>query len=285
MVGVGGDNAAGLMSNRGESDLGLSFEGVEEVRVAVSHDPEHVVDVLSQGTGNVRRHTGHGCGALRFTRSRSWSSYTGWAPTRWICRCCWRSGAGSWPRSAWSRSWPIPTGFPVWTSPVEPGSVDDITAGREHVFGALYKTDADGVPTLADMGYVGAGIGIIVPFNGRQLAVDNESHNALQSALRAIGERADAILKGMRAALQRVTLCPNRIGGIVAAAAVLAARALVRKPHCVENSQFRRPRGSARGVRQPVVTGPTMARGSMSPMVSMLEWKPGSYGAPVRSSG
>jgi hypothetical protein len=32
-------------------------------------------------------------------RSRSWSSCTGWAPTRWICRCCRRSGAGSWPRS------------------------------------------------------------------------------------------------------------------------------------------------------------------------------------------
>lgn len=116
-----------------------------------------------------------------------------------------------------------PTGFPVWTSPVEPGSVHDITAAREHAFGALYKAAADGVPTLADKGYVGAGIGIIVPFKGRNLAVDNKAHNALQSAVRAIGERANATLKGTWAALQRVTLCPTRIGDIVAAAAVLSS--------------------------------------------------------------
>ena len=33
-------------------------------------------------------------------RSRSWSSCAGWAPTRWICRCCRRSGAGFWRRWA-----------------------------------------------------------------------------------------------------------------------------------------------------------------------------------------
>jgi DDE superfamily endonuclease len=115
-----------------------------------------------------------------------------------------------------------PTGFPVWSSPVEPGATHDITAAREHALGALYKAAADGVPTLADKGYVGAGIGIHVPFKGRNLAIDNQSHNALHSAVRAIGERAHSILKTTWAALQRVTLCSRRIGDMLAAAIVLS---------------------------------------------------------------
>jgi hypothetical protein len=31
-----------------------------------------------------------------------------------------------------------PDGFPLWVSEVEPGSVHDLTAAREHVLGALY---------------------------------------------------------------------------------------------------------------------------------------------------
>lgn len=56
-----------------------------------------------------------------------------------------------------------PTGFPVWTSPVEPGSTHDITAARAHVLPALYPAAAAGMPTLTDKGYDGAGIGIMVP--------------------------------------------------------------------------------------------------------------------------
>jgi len=39
-----------------------------------------------------------------------------------------------------------PTGFPVWTSPVEPGSVHDITAARLHVLGAFYPQPPTGCP-------------------------------------------------------------------------------------------------------------------------------------------
>ena len=51
-----------------------------------------------------------------------------------------------------------PSGFPVWTSPVEPGPVHDITSAREHALPALYPAAAARLPTLADKGYTGAGI-------------------------------------------------------------------------------------------------------------------------------
>jgi hypothetical protein len=50
-----------------------------------------------------------------------------------------------------------PDGFPLWVSPVEPGSVHDITAGRTHALPALYHAAAD-LPTLADLGYDGAAL-------------------------------------------------------------------------------------------------------------------------------
>lgn len=114
-----------------------------------------------------------------------------------------------------------PTGFPVWTSPVEPGSVHDITAAREHALPFLYPAAAAGLPTLSDKGYTGAGIGIQVPLKGRNLAVDNQARNLLINALRAPAERANALLKSTFKALRRVTLCPWRIGHITAAALVI----------------------------------------------------------------
>lgn len=115
-----------------------------------------------------------------------------------------------------------PRGFPVWSSPVEPGSVHDITAARTHCLGALYKSAADGVPTLADKGYDGAGIGVHTPVKGRGLAVGNQSYNMVLTAVRAIGERANAELKQRWRCLRRIRLCPHRIGPIVAAAIVLS---------------------------------------------------------------
>lgn len=115
-----------------------------------------------------------------------------------------------------------PTGFPVWTSPVEPGSTHDITAARSHVLPALYRAASRGLPTLADKGYTGAGIGIHTPVKGRSLDPDTACRNQLLTALRAIGERGNAILKTRWAALQRISLCPQRIGEIVAAALVLS---------------------------------------------------------------
>ena len=115
-----------------------------------------------------------------------------------------------------------PGGFPVWSSEVEPGSTHDITAARAHCLGALYKAAADGLPTLADKGYEGSGIGVHSPVKGRDLDVENRSYNTLLTAVRAIGERANAELKERWRCLRRIRLCPNRIGQIVAAAIILS---------------------------------------------------------------
>lgn len=115
-----------------------------------------------------------------------------------------------------------PTGFPVWTSPVEPGSTHDITAARAHVLPALYRAAALGLSTLTDKGYTGAGIGIHVPVKGHALDADGGTRNQLINALRALGERGNAILKIRWTALERIRLCPRRIGDITAAALVLS---------------------------------------------------------------
>jgi hypothetical protein len=115
-----------------------------------------------------------------------------------------------------------PAGFPVWTSPVEPGSTHDITAARAHALPALYHAAKHGLPTLTDKGYTGAGIGIHVPAKGRALDPDTATRNDLLNALRAIAERGNAILKLRWPALQRIHLCPRRIGDITAAALVLS---------------------------------------------------------------
>lgn len=114
-----------------------------------------------------------------------------------------------------------PSGFPVWTSPVEPGSTHDITAARAHALPALYPAAAAGMPTLTDKGYTGAGIGIHSPTKGANLATDNRTQNLLITALRAPAERANALLKSSFKALRRVTVCPTRIGTIAAAALVI----------------------------------------------------------------
>jgi hypothetical protein len=116
-----------------------------------------------------------------------------------------------------------PDGYPLWTSPVTPGSLHDITAAREHCLGALFPTR---IPILADKGYRGAGIGIHAPvrkpWGGQSvLHVDDRTRNTLISGLRCCGERAMALLKTRWRALHRITLCPNRIGDIVAATLVL----------------------------------------------------------------
>lgn len=114
-----------------------------------------------------------------------------------------------------------PTGFPVWTSPVEPGSTHDITAARAHALPALYAAASAGMPTLTDKGYVGARAGILVPIKGTNLSPDNKCRNRLLNALRAPAERANSLLKSTWKALRHITVCPKRIGTIAAAALVL----------------------------------------------------------------
>lgn len=72
-----------------------------------------------------------------------------------------------------------PTGYPVWVSDVEPGSVHDITAVRlGGAFGALYEAAAGGMPTLADKGCTG----VHTPTKGRNL--DAATHFCPRYALR-----------------------------------------------------------------------------------------------------
>lgn len=113
------------------------------------------------------------------------------------------------------------SGFPIWTSPVSPGSTHDLTAARQHVLPALYPAAAQGLKTLTDKGYQGAGIGICHPIKGHHLAPDTVARNRLITQLRAPAERANAILKHFKA-LQKVTLDPWRITAIVRSALVIA---------------------------------------------------------------
>ena len=119
-----------------------------------------------------------------------------------------------------------PDGFPLWISDVEPGSVHDITAARIHALPALYRAAAADLPTLADPGYDGAGIGIHMPVkqapDGRDLDINTRTRNALQRSLRCLGERGFALLTQRWRTLQHVTASPSRIGDIARAALVLS---------------------------------------------------------------
>ena len=118
-----------------------------------------------------------------------------------------------------------PDGFPLWVSDVEPGSVHDLTAARAHALPALYRAAAAGLPTLADPGYDGAGIGIHIPVKqpagGRELDINTRTRNAIQRSLRCLGERGFALLTSRWRTLQHITASPSKIGDIARAALVL----------------------------------------------------------------
>src|SRR3954451_5434241 len=88
--------------------------------------------------------------------------------------------------------------------------------------GALHAAAALlGLPALADKGYDGAGAGVLTPTKGGNLHPDNLTRNLLLGCLRAQGERAIALLKTRWKALNRIRLCPQRIGATAKAALVL----------------------------------------------------------------
>jgi hypothetical protein len=95
----------------------------------------------------------------------------------------------------------------------------------KHALGALYAAAAHGLPTLADPGYAGAGIGVHTPFkqpaDGRRLCIDRRTYNKLLRSLRCQEERDFALLPGRWRVLQHVTASPNRIGDLANAALVL----------------------------------------------------------------
>ncbi len=119
-----------------------------------------------------------------------------------------------------------PDGFPLWVSDAEPGSVHDISAARIHALPALYWAAATAdLPTLADLGYDGAGIGIHIPVKqpsgGPDLDINTRTRNAVLRSLRCLGERGFALLTGRWRTLQHITASPSRIGDIARAALVL----------------------------------------------------------------
>jgi hypothetical protein len=118
-----------------------------------------------------------------------------------------------------------PDGFPLWVSEAEPGSVHDITAARIHALPGLYRAAATGLPTLADPGYDGAGIGIHIPVkqpaDGRDLDIGTRTRNAMLRSLRCLGERGFALLTQRWRTLQHITASPSKIGDIARAALIL----------------------------------------------------------------
>jgi hypothetical protein len=77
-----------------------------------------------------------------------------------------------------------PDGLPVWTSDAAPGHLHDLTCAERHdIPGALYWAASQlRLPTLADAGYEGTGIGIHTPVkqpaDGNRLGIDNRTYTA-----------------------------------------------------------------------------------------------------------
>jgi hypothetical protein len=119
-----------------------------------------------------------------------------------------------------------PDGWPLWTSQVRPGREHDTTALREHleILPALVTWIDENRPALGDLGYEGEADTITVAFKkpqGGQLTDEQKTHNKAHNGKRAIGERGNSLLKTTFKALRNISLCPWRIGKIVAAALVL----------------------------------------------------------------
>jgi hypothetical protein len=119
-----------------------------------------------------------------------------------------------------------PDGWPLWTSEVRPGREHDTTALREHpdILPALATWIAENRPALGDLGYEGEASTITVAFKkpqGGELTEEQKTYNKAHNGTRAIGERGNSLLKTTFKALRNVSLCPWRIGTIVAAALVL----------------------------------------------------------------
>ena len=123
-----------------------------------------------------------------------------------------------------------PRGLPLWTGPAQPASVHDIDAARIDALPALYRAAWLGLPTLADSGYQGAGIGIKTPVKNpiqkkgtapRELDDNQRARNLLLRGLRCQGERGFALLTRRWAALQHITADPDRTTQITRAALVL----------------------------------------------------------------
>ncbi|MGH3663269.1 MAG: transposase family protein [Micromonosporaceae bacterium] len=119
-----------------------------------------------------------------------------------------------------------PDGWPLWTSPVRPGREHDTTALRQHpeMLPLLTAWTDEHLRVLGDLGYEGEAEVITVAFKkpaGGKFTDTQKTYNKVHNGMRAIGERANSLLKTTFKALRNVSLCPWKIGNIVAAALVL----------------------------------------------------------------
>jgi hypothetical protein len=118
-----------------------------------------------------------------------------------------------------------PDGWPIWVSPVRPGREHDTTCARTHpdLLNALDEFTAADHKVLADLGYEGERDRLICPNKQPKdgdLTVSERSFNRVHAHVRARAEQGNARLKNYRV-LQKVTLCPWRIGAITAAVLVV----------------------------------------------------------------
>jgi hypothetical protein len=109
---------------------------------------------------------------------------------------------------------------------VRPGREHDTTALRTHseILPALATWIAENRHALGDLGYQGEASTITVAFKkpqGGQLTDEQKTHNKAHNGKRAVGERGNSLLKMTFKALRNISLCPRRIGKIVAAALTL----------------------------------------------------------------
>jgi DDE superfamily endonuclease len=117
-----------------------------------------------------------------------------------------------------------PDGWPLWTSQVRPGREHDTTCLRQHEVLPVLALAAPGLPILADLGYEGEASTVRIPIKkpaAGRLTDDQRTTNLIHAHLRSQAGRANALLKTTFKALRRISLCPWRIGAIVAAALIL----------------------------------------------------------------
>ncbi len=109
-----------------------------------------------------------------------------------------------------------PLGRLIWASPALPGAVHGLTAARTH--GIIDALDAAAVRAWADKGYQGAGGTVTVPYRGRwkNLPGGKRAVNRSHAKIRAVGEQANAVLKGWRL-LRKLRCSPSRITTLVQA--------------------------------------------------------------------
>jgi hypothetical protein len=122
---------------------------------------------------------------------------------------------------------PLVTGLPPEvpggpTIPLAPVTSSDVRPGREHETTAaradpelLTQLTAwvDGQLGLADLGYKGEVDALRIPIKktaGSDLSCDQQAYNAVHGGLRALGERANSLLKIAFKALRRWRGCPWR---------------------------------------------------------------------------